>query len=373
MKSSSPPKTVRATRGELLNTRFDRWYPIFRKITIRSSVLPLSAEFVRYVLSDGVVLPRSAAGDALDPCDPRFKVDSDDEDVWTSEDSTDDDNVDDDEAATRPERPSFPDLERIMREKIEWLGGEVFVKVNWSSPRDAKWATGTLKCRTPGEVFLLLKSSDFVAQSLSSQVMTRYCDASAASTKEDDGLFETNVMVLRRWGNINPAMEFRCFIRENVIIAACQRDAFSYYDFLAARTDALRNLIFAFHRDRVCPLLSASDLSGELRSYVMDVFIDRKDRVHLIDVNVFGVATSPLLYTWEELAKLAPDRTAGSFELRLVNSTREILPSEDNFYRLPKDVLDVIAGSTAASKESAAEDIAEIAKSGITAQTRASE
>jgi hypothetical protein len=32
--------------------------------------------------------------------------------------------------------------------------------------QDADWATGTLKCETPGHVFLLLKSSDLVGYDL---------------------------------------------------------------------------------------------------------------------------------------------------------------------------------------------------------------
>lgn len=102
-----------------------------------------------------------------------------------------------------PPQPSFPELEAEMREAIAELGGAVFPKLNWSAPKvrlplrlsplarafasgphycapppspppaahsaqDATWisTTGTLKCDSPSEVFVLLKSSDFVVHDL---------------------------------------------------------------------------------------------------------------------------------------------------------------------------------------------------------------
>ena len=33
----------------------------------------------------------------------------------------------------------------------------------------------------------------------------------------------------------------------------------------------------------------------------MDVYIDRKDRVFIVDFNVFGGDTDPMLFSWKEL------------------------------------------------------------------------
>ena len=58
-------------------------------------------------------------------------------------------------------------LEKRLREAIEELGGAVFPKLDWSAPRDAGFLrAGSLKCETPGDIFLLLKGSDFVAHDL---------------------------------------------------------------------------------------------------------------------------------------------------------------------------------------------------------------
>jgi hypothetical protein len=65
------------------------------------------------------------------------------------------------------EPESFPELEAALTAAIEALGGAVCPKLNWSVPRDAAWVNGgTLRCETPGDVMLLLKSSDFVQHDL---------------------------------------------------------------------------------------------------------------------------------------------------------------------------------------------------------------
>ena len=65
--------------------------------------------------------------------------------------------------------PSFPDLVEKVTQSIHRLGGAVLPKLNWSAPRDAMWIApgNSLRCVCPGEVILLLKSSNFVAHDLS--------------------------------------------------------------------------------------------------------------------------------------------------------------------------------------------------------------
>ena len=85
--------------------------------------------------------------------------------------------------------PSFPELTQQISSAIESLGGSVLPKLNWSSPRvrcvcvrerdregpyiphhlqDATWISpgNSLRCTCPAEIFLLLKSSDFIAHDL---------------------------------------------------------------------------------------------------------------------------------------------------------------------------------------------------------------
>ena len=116
------------------------------------------------------------------------------------------------------------------------------------------------------------------------------------------------------------------------------------------------------------PLLKSSGIPN---SFVMDVFLDRKDKVHLIDLSVLGKATDTLLFSLSDL-QLASNRiqneTSFQFEIRFVRSKKQILPSGRNFYCLPKDMLDRMSGSddTGSSNSS----VADIAKEGVTRERR---
>ena len=62
------------------------------------------------------------------------------------------DDDDDDDAAIAP--PSFPEFHGTLLDSIEDLGGSVFPKLNWSSPRDAAWIGfgSSLRCSSPDQV-----------------------------------------------------------------------------------------------------------------------------------------------------------------------------------------------------------------------------
>jgi len=45
-----------------------------------------------------------------------------------------------------------------------------------------------------------------------------------------DFLPDQHYLVLRKWHAINKAMEFRCFVKDNELIAISQRDITAYYE-----------------------------------------------------------------------------------------------------------------------------------------------
>lgn len=94
--------------------------------------------------------------------------------------------------------------------------------MNWSSGRDAEWVNPTLQCINSEEVFVLLKSSQFVAH----DYVCPYHEAIP------DFKVDQHYLVLKKWHNLNIAMEFRCFIKDNCLIAICQRDISAFYEFL---------------------------------------------------------------------------------------------------------------------------------------------
>ncbi len=65
---------------------------------------------------------------------------------------------------------------------------------------------------------------------------------------------------------------------------------------------------------------------------VIDIYIDKKERIWIIDVNPFGEPTSALLFEWHELL------TIEELDVRIVESEGEKLSSALGMKRGPVDV-----------------------------------
>jgi len=129
------------------------WYRDFQASTIESDIIPLSPEFVMYLHEDGVFLPPSLEPKTRERTFDDYDYGSDEDEgearVWTGDE--------------------FLDLQEKLRERPKQFGGKFFIKLDWSSPRDAGYMTvdGTICCRSVLDAFLLLKSSDYVSHDLS--------------------------------------------------------------------------------------------------------------------------------------------------------------------------------------------------------------
>ena len=62
---------------------------------------------------------------------------------------------------------------------------------------------------------------------------------------------ETFHLVLRKWYDLLPSMEFRCFVRDNELIGISQRDYVTYYDFLHEIKEELEDIILDFFEDHI--------------------------------------------------------------------------------------------------------------------------
>ena len=118
------------------------------------------------------------------------------------------------------------------------------------------------------------------------------------------------VLALRRWCNLRPSSEFRCYGLEGGrrLLAVCQRDRFSHYPFLEAECPRLLPLLAAFAERHLGETVGAAEGRPALalpRRLVWDAYVDLDSRVHLIDVAPFHHATDPLLFDWAELGTLA--------------------------------------------------------------------
>ncbi|CAG2178519.1 unnamed protein product, partial [Oppiella nova] len=142
----------------VLNCSFSQWYPLFANISIDSKIVRLSDDFIQYLLSDGIILPKSGptAGDNTGSdwsSDEENGPQNGSNSLSGDDDSDSDDNVPDIE---------FNELDVRLREALQEFGS-VFPKLNWSSCEDSRWisASGT-RCTTTEDIYLLLKSSDRV-------------------------------------------------------------------------------------------------------------------------------------------------------------------------------------------------------------------
>uniref|UniRef100_A0A673K8A1 Translation initiation factor eIF2 assembly protein n=1 Tax=Sinocyclocheilus rhinocerous TaxID=307959 RepID=A0A673K8A1_9TELE len=289
-------------KEQVVNCQFSVWYPLFKKHTIKSLVLPIPQNVIDYLLDDGTL-------------------------VWT-----------DDETTTAVTAPEFPEFKIRVQEAINVLGGCVFPKLNWSAPRDANWIAlnSSLQCQSLCDIFLLFKSSDFITHDLT-QPFLHCSDDSPDPTINYE-------LVLRKWSELIPGAEFRCFVKENKVIAISQRDYTQHYQHIAKQEDSISSAILEFFRDHIQYQFPDEDckcISG---------------RVWLIDFNSFGEVTDSLLFTWEELTS-GKNLTANQMQedtalqdgpaFRYTTSEVTVQPSPCLSYRIPRDFLDLTTGEDA--------------------------
>lgn len=185
-----------ATASDIVQCQFVCWHGIFQKYTMKNRVIKLNEEFIKYLGEDNLILPSSAS---------RFLSDdqlSDDEDVHDAQDDEEDNST---------FEHDFTALENEIVTAITALKGEVFPKLNWSAPNDASWMTGgSMKCRNVAELYLLLKASDRVTFDI--EKMFSLC----TDTENIPQIEYT--LVLKKWANLNPAMEFRVFVANRRLV-----------------------------------------------------------------------------------------------------------------------------------------------------------
>lgn len=173
-------------------------------------------------------------------------------------------------------------------------------KLNWSAPKDATWMNAnTMECKKPSEIYLLLKSSDFITHDLEhafddcvDDIVEPAADAVTKELTYDDIPYH---LALRKvYPNFNPSVEFRCFVRDRKLLCICQRDL-NHYNFLLKLEYRLSRTIFEFfgkHLQETFP----DD------SFVFDVYVPQPyTKPWLVDINPWAPRTDPILFSWQEL------------------------------------------------------------------------
>lgn len=301
------------TKSHITNCSYHSWYPRYtlshllqksradqgryRSLTPKARLIPLSASFLSYLRADGIILPPDG--------------------IHSSTDSGTDD---EEEEATDPSQ-AWLDIHQNIKSTIFELDGSVMPKLNWSAPKDATWisATNSMACTTPNDVYLLLKSSDFITHDLE-QVFDDCEDESGIESESGNEDEESSVddplskipyhLVLRKTiPEFNPALEIRCFVRSRHLLCMCQRDL-NHFDFLPRLIPKLRSLIkasFDINLKRNFPD----------ENFVFDVYIPPPhNRVWLIDINPWAPRTDPLLFSWLEILSMTGEDQGGADSLQ---------------------------------------------------------
>lgn len=277
----------------------------------------------------------------------------DDSSEWSSSDGEEDAEI-----PSTPPPEALSSIYTSLEEMIEELGGRVVPKMQWSCPKDAAWIlpNNTVQCSTPDEVFMLLKSSDRIAHDIdvlhgiigsnesprSPLVQEKGPDRGSASS-QDDAIIpaRSHVIALRKWYDLKPGRDFRCFVKGNTLVAICQRDLSMKYKHLLG-SSSMENIIDriqAFYNDAIHQRFS-------LDNFIFDCYVPEAENasVRVMDFTPDCVdTTNPLLFSWEEIDQYYADQTTRP-EYRCIEEDIPLKP-ESALYGVPFDFVDSSQGS----------------------------
>lgn len=287
------------TSQEVLNCSFALWYPNFQRHTIESIVLKVPEIFTQYLLLDGLFLPNDSC--LVKAASTEEFSDDDEENISAHSLISSSDieaTVEEQRFRDMFETPEFKAFENEVVAAIDNLGGNVFPKMNWSSPKDAAWiaVNSSLCCQNFNDICLLLKSSNFITHDLTEPFAE--CNQANVNVELSTPVVEYT-LVLRKWTDINPLGEYRCFVKESQLFAISQRSQ-QYSSFIELGKAAITRNISRFYKTRI------RDKFPNL-SYAFDVYIpDGSRKPVLIDFNPYSSVTDGLMFSWDELKEIVP-------------------------------------------------------------------
>jgi hypothetical protein len=247
-------------------------------LTPKQRLIPLSKAFISYLRADGIILPPESSVSTNTPTE-------DQDDGYSSEDSEPDPST------------AWSETHTAIQNTIHELGGHVYPKLNWSAPKDATWiaANNSMECTSANDIYLLLKSSDFVTHDLEQA----FADCTDDLPERVEADIPYHLSLRKAVPAMLTSMEFRCFVRRRRLVGLCQRDL-NHYDFMAELVPTLQDLIYDFFNEKL------KDTFPE-ESFVFDVYVPKPvpgGKVWLIDINPWAQRTDPLLFSWLELLNM---------------------------------------------------------------------
>lgn len=350
---------ISVSAQDIENCIYSHWYEKFSQYTYTKATIlkAVPKEFISYLEADDIVLPKDEDSKPMALFQDVVPNEDNDYSDWEEEDEAEegkggdkkDQNIkkmacDEHKADGETKKTAnsgkkdplseFPEFHSKIKAAIHNLGS-VAPKLNWSCPQDATWMmmNNTMQCKSAAELYLLLKSSDYVNHDLGHAFEC----VTEGSGKEGQDNIEYE-LVLRKWAEMNPAMEFRCFVRDRRLVAITQRDL-NYYTFLAGMKREILTAICKFF-DRV--LLPRFDS----HSFAFDVYISKTlDKVYLVDIDPFARKTDSLLFTWNELATINEENPV--FRLVEKENSGQFASKAHSQNQVPKEVVDATIDANA--------------------------
>ncbi|QPG75543.1 hypothetical protein FOA43_002898 [Brettanomyces nanus] len=323
---------ISVSAQDVVNCSYSQWYNKFSSYTYTKAEIlrPVPIEFINYLLSDDIILPKDEQGSSLFQ---KVELNSDNEySDWEEEEDDDADaDADEDKDLSNKASPTstFPSFHQKIKDAIQRLGGKVAPKLNWTSPQDATWMmmNNTMECHNATELYLLLKSSDYINHDIGHAFE---CVTEGPQNVPEGFEYE---LVLRKWFDINPSMEFRCFVRDRQLIAISPRDL-NYYTFMKDFENEIVDKIDLFFDSVLLPKFDSN-------SFAFDVYIPKPlTTVYLVDVNPFARQTDSLLFSWNELATMKSDDDGPLFrKVEQANSGRFASRAHSQ-NQVPKEIVD---------------------------------
>ena len=309
---------IEATKDELERCEINEWFPMFEEVSFKTKLIKLPQSFVNYLLDEEAPLPKEA-----------YPIVSEELKSYNSEIDREKYEKEEEDLKREEKKYDFKELEEKIGKTVEEYKA-VFPKLNWSSPKDACWVTtsGNLKCTSASQVFLLLKSSDFISHDLSTIL-----ENNENKRKFPGGNREREVfLALRKFYSILPSQEFRCFVKNRKLVAVCQRNCDNFFQFLLEKEEEYKERISNFFRQQV-------EKKFVDPNFVFDVYVTQNGRVYLVDFNVWGTKTDPLMFEWKELEEL--ETSNNQVKMEIVRSETKIVPPLSSQYGVPVDVFNM--------------------------------
>ncbi|OBA26119.1 D123-domain-containing protein, partial [Hanseniaspora valbyensis NRRL Y-1626] len=327
------------TKSHVDYCKYSNWYLKFENKEYNSFIVKshifqdIPEKFIQFLLEDGIKLKSNAAMNHNNNGDDEFSD-------WSSNsDSSDDEEEESNNKFVNPNE-DFPEIDTFIT-KCFSKNDKLTPRFNWSAPKDAVWIlpyNNTMLTYTNEDIYLLLKSSNYIMHDL----LYAYENVKDENEEKEEKTYSHD-LILREWiDNINPSLEFRCFIKDGEIIGISQRDIRTEYCYLIDIKEKLQEKIEDFVETVFIPAFFESDslYKNETKGQnaVIDLYVDlEKDFLKIIDVNAFCRSTEPLLFSWNELITRNSD---DEYEFRLGQNNTKLGGRDHSENQVPLEIFD---------------------------------